>query len=230
MTRILTIQHMYSAALFTLEHVFRERGFDVDVVEGFNTDIKSYNPLDYDAVVVLGGAMGVYEADKFPWLYDEIELIKTCYAHDHPLLGICLGAQLMAAAAGKRVYKGTNGPEIGFMNLDINAAGMDTPLHHFAPDKTPVLQWHGDTFDLPDNATLLASTPQYTNQAFRIGQNAYGLQFHPEVNHNGFGNTLVEACANIDVIKLRSDGEKYLAKMIEQMRLFTNDLLAIWKI
>jgi GMP synthase (glutamine-hydrolysing) len=227
---ILVIRHMYSADLGTLETVFQEQNMTFTKVEGFNTDISQIDPLSYDAVVILGGAMGVYQADLFPYLHDEMALIRACVAADHPLLGICLGAQLTAGALGKSVYPGTAGKEIGFMDIDLTAQGLASPLSHFNKDITHVFQWHGDTFDLPDDAVLLASSPQYRNQAFQIGRNVFGIQFHPEVDHNGLWNTLVECCNSVDVPALAADAERSLPTLETQMRHFTLALLTHWNI
>lgn len=227
---ILVIRHMYSADLFTLDDIFRERNYKVTKVEGYTADLKTLNPLDYDAVIVLGGAMGVYDTDKFPFLHDEIALMQKCLAADHPILGICLGAQLMAAAAGEKVYKGTNGKEIGMMNITLTDEGQKSPFRHFDPSLTRILQWHGDTFDLPKSATLLASSDKYVNQAYSIGKKAFAVQFHPEVHLAGFENTLVECSSQVDVLALRAEAQKYMPTMIRQMYAFTDDLLEVWNI
>lgn len=225
---ILVIRHMYSADLCTLETIFCEQNFNVTKIQGYSTDISRINPLSYDAVIVLGGAMGVYQADIFPYLNDEMELIRTCVAADHPMLGICLGSQLTAGAMGKKVYKGTNGREVGFMDINLTQAGEQSLMRHFAKEKTKIFQWHGDTFDLPDNATLLASSPQYQNQAYQIGNNVYAVQFHPEVDYNGIYNTIVECCNDIDVPAMREEMKKHLPALETQMRAFSMDLLKHW--
>lgn len=227
---ILVIRHMYSADLCSLETIFNERGFNITKAEGFSTDISKINPLDYDAVIILGGAMGVYQADLFPYLNDEMELIRKCVAADHPMLGICLGSQLTAGALGQKVYKGTAGKEIGFMDIELTDAAHETPLRHFDKSKTKVFQWHGDTFDLPPEAILLASSDKYQNQAFQIGKNVFATQFHPEVDGNGLSNTLVECCNETDVVGIRKQAEADLEKMVFQLRLFTDDLFKHWKI
>lgn len=230
MVRILAVRHMYSASLFTLEDIFREKGFEITYVEGFATNIAEIDPLTFDAVVVLGGSMGVYESHLFPFLNDEIALIQKCLRADHPLLGVCLGAQLMAAACDERVYKGTNGSEVGFMDIDVTEDGKTSPFRHFDKSVTKILQFHGDTFDLPEDAVLLASSAQYKNQAYRIGKNAFAVQFHPEYNATGFENTMVEGCSKFDVAHLRHDAKKYLIPMITAMRRTMDDMLGVWKI
>lgn len=227
---ILVIRHMYSADLCSLETVFKEYGFTITKVEGFSTDISKINPLDFDAVVVLGGSMGVYQTDLFPYLNDEMALIRQCVAADHPMLGICLGSQLTAGALGQKVYKGTNGREVGFMDIELTDAAANTPMRHFHKSKTKVFQWHGDTFDLPADAKLLASSPQYQNQAFQIGKNIFATQFHPEVNNNGISNTLVECCNEVDVVALRKQASADLPALEAQLRAFSEDLLKHWKL
>lgn len=125
--------------------------------------------------------MGVYQADIFPYLGDEINYIAKRLAADKPYLGICLGAQLMAKALGAEVYPGKQGKEIGWHSINVNEAGAKTPLKHLDAKQTPMMQWHGDTFDLPEGAVLLASSDQYQQQAIGFGKKGLGLQCHPEV-------------------------------------------------
>jgi GMP synthase (glutamine-hydrolysing) len=124
--------------------------------------------------------MGVYEASRYPFLADEIELIRRFLAEGRPVLGICLGAQLLAAAAGARVYPGTRGKEIGWAEVELSEAGRADPIWSGFPPRFTTFHWHGDTFDLPRGAELLGQSARYP-QAFRIGAAAYGVQFHPEV-------------------------------------------------
>jgi len=132
------------------------------------------------SLIVLGGPMGVYEAERYPFLGAEIELIQAFLAGGRPVLGICLGAQLVAAAAGARVYPGAAGKEIGWAPVQLTDAGLADPLWAGFPERFQTFHWHGDTFDLPAGAELLARTERYV-QAFRLGPTAYGVQFHPEV-------------------------------------------------
>jgi GMP synthase (glutamine-hydrolysing) len=129
----------------------------------------------------MGGPMGVYEANKFPYLYNEISYIKERILKNSPTLGICLGAQMIAKALGEEVYMGDNGKEVGWCNITVNNRGKNNPVQYFDKTHTSVLQFHQDTFDLPKEATLLASSNQYTNQIFSIGNNILGIQFHPEM-------------------------------------------------
>lgn len=129
-----------------------------------------------DLLIMMGGPMGVYEQDAHPWIACQIRRLAKRIAADRPTLGVCLGAQMMAAAMGARVYPGP-AKEVGFHALSHVDAG--SPLRHLA--RIPLLHWHGDTFDLPEGAELLASTPAYPHQAFRRGANILALQFHAEM-------------------------------------------------
>jgi len=130
---------------------------------------------------VLGGPIGVYEADRFPFLSKEIGLIEHRLARDRPTLGICLGAQLMAKALGSRVFPGPV-KEIGWGRVELTEHGRASSLGPLADDSAVVLHWHGDTFDLPEAAIRLASNDAYENQAFAHGRRGMALQFHIEAD------------------------------------------------
>ena len=132
-------------------------------------------------VVVLGGPMGVYEAAAHPHLVAEQALLADACALGLPVLGVCLGAQLLAAALGSRVFKGQV-QEIGAGSVTLTGAGERDPVLGPSGPIMPAFHWHGDTFDLPPGAVLLASSAAYPHQAFRVGERAYGLQFHVEVD------------------------------------------------
>jgi GMP synthase-like glutamine amidotransferase len=125
--------------------------------------------------------MGVHDADDFPWLTTETAWLTTVVAAGLPVLGVCLGSQLVAAALGAEVTTGET-PEIGVGRVALNAAGRADPVLGPEGDGLPVVHWHGDTFAIPDGAVHLASSDRYRNQAFRYGDRVYGLQFHLEVD------------------------------------------------
>jgi GMP synthase-like glutamine amidotransferase len=137
------------------------------------------DPREFPAIVVMGGPMGAYDEADHSWLAGEKRLLREAVEADVPVWGVCLGAQLLASALGARVYSGDH-PEVGVLPVELTPAAADDPVFAGAPSSFPSLQWHADTFDLPDGATLLASSPAYPNQAFRVGR-SYGLQFHLEV-------------------------------------------------
>jgi len=149
--------------------------------EVLRLDLSASLPLPdkVEGLIVMGGPMGVYEYDKYPFLAAECSFIAEMVRRNRPVLGVCLGAQLLARALGARVFPGDK-PEVRFGLVKLTAETDRDPL--FGPEgpEIPVFHWHGDTFDLPQGATLLASSADYPYQAFRFGQCAYGLQFHVE--------------------------------------------------
>lgn len=205
------IRHIGFEDLGSFADPLREAGYDIEYIDVAERDPATLDPLGADLLVVLGGPIGVYDHDAYPIVTDEIRLLRTRLAADRPTLGICLGAQLMAAALGARVYPGP-AKEIGWSEPDLSAATAPNPLAVLRG--VPVLHWHGDTFDLPEGGTLLASTPLCANQAFSRGPNVLGLQFHPEVLGAGFEHWLLGhanelATAGIDPGTLRRDAQRY---------------------
>lgn len=181
---------------------------------------------DADLLVVLGGPIGVYEQERYPFLEQELALISARVAAGRPTLGICLGAQLIARALGARVYPGRE-KEIGWKPLTLSAAGR----RWLGPvDNLPVLHWHGDTYDLPVTAVNLGSTDLYAQQAFSYGSQVLGLQFHLEVQPDGFERWLIGHCAEISaagisVSALREDTRRYAAITAAAGRAIINDWL-----
>jgi GMP synthase (glutamine-hydrolysing) len=131
-------------------------------------------------VVILGGPMNVYEEDHYPFLREEDLFIKEAIQRGKFVLGICLGAQLIAKALGAKVFKASV-KEIGWYDILLTMIGSKDPLFSNLPKTFPVFQWHGDTFEIPKGGKLIATSTSVPHQAFRYGDNAYGLQFHLEV-------------------------------------------------
>lgn len=135
---------------------------------------------DMTALIVLGGAMGANDDDRFPFLSPLKQLIQACLKQQRPYLGICLGGQLLAAAADSPVVS-CRWEELGTLAVSLTQKGETDQLFAGISSPFSTFQWHHDSFDLPAEATLLASSPACPHQAFRLGSNAWGLQFHPEV-------------------------------------------------
>jgi GMP synthase (glutamine-hydrolysing) len=206
MPQVDVIRHVAFEDLGSFDAVLRQRGFAVRIVEAAD-GLPDLDAPAADLLVVLGGPIGVYETASYPFLNREIALVRERLAAGQPVLGLCLGCQIMAAALGSPVYPGP-AKEIGWGPLQLSVAGMASPLVHLAG--IDVLHWHGDTFDLPAGAIHLAATPATRNQAFAFAGNALALQFHPEVTEAGLQHWLVgHACelaaAGLSVAALREE-------------------------
>jgi GMP synthase-like glutamine amidotransferase len=175
---LLVLQHIACEPPAAFEDELRSRGLDVLRVELDEGDALP-DWRDFPAIVVMGGPMGAYDEAEHDWLASEKRLLRDAVEGGVPVWGVCLGAQLLASALGARVYRGER-PEVGVLPVELTAEAADDPVFAAAPASFPALQWHGDTFDLPEGATLLARSAAYPNQAFRVGA-SYGLQFHIEV-------------------------------------------------
>lgn len=188
MKTALAIRHVHFEDLGTLGPLLRERGYAVQYVDAPVDDLRRLDAQAPDLLVVLGGPVGAFDEAIYPFLSDELALVRGRLASQRPILGICLGAQLMARALGARVYAlGTK--EIGFSPLQLTESGRHSVLA--ALGQTPVLHWHGDQFDIPPGAVRLAGTATGTNQAFSMGDTVLGLQFHLEADTRHIEHWLV---------------------------------------
>jgi GMP synthase (glutamine-hydrolysing) len=230
MKHVTVIRHVAFEDLGSLTEALNQQNYTVQYVEAGADDLTSINPST-DLLVVLGGPIGAYDDQDYPFLLDELHLLEHRLAKDLPTLGICLGAQLMARALGAKVYPGSR-KEIGWSPLDLSPAGQQSSLAHLAGDQTAVLHWHGDTFDLPAGATHLAATALYHNQAFSWKQRGLALQFHPEVTAQGLERWFIgHACEigatpDITVAKLREDTVRYAGQLSIQAEKLWQDWLA----
>ncbi len=215
----LVLSHIGFEDIGTLRSPLLDRGFSIESVEAAKANFPLASANICDLLIVMGGPIGVYETADYPFLSDEIACISQRLNSQRPILGICLGAQLMAAALGARVHPGKNGKEIGWAPI---ASMPDSAIPAwFAPLVTPdlhVLHWHGDTFDLPVGATRLARTERYENQAFTWNNNALGLQFHPEVTAQDLESWYVGHAtelhqAGISIPELRAASEKHAPQL-----------------
>jgi GMP synthase (glutamine-hydrolysing) len=203
--QVCVVRHVAFEDLGTLAPVLSAAGYDLSIMDAGVDEL--FEPiLHSDLVVILGGPIGVYEEAKYPFLVDERRALEKRLEQGLPTLGICLGAQLMAAALGASVYPGPE-KEIGWASVTLTAAGRASCLSRL--EAQPVLHWHGDTFDLPSGAERLASTNVYENQAFSLGSNVLAVQFHPELDIRRFEQWLIGhagelAAAGVDVNRFRT--------------------------
>jgi GMP synthase (glutamine-hydrolysing) len=204
------IRHVHFEDLGTFAEPLTRAGYEFQYYDTAVRGLPPRDPAETSLLIVLGAPVGVYEDGKYSFLRDEIALLTARLAAGQPTLGICLGAQLIARALGAKVYP-SGVKEIGWGPVDLTDAAASTPLRYLA--NTPVLHWHGDTFDLPRGAVHLASTAICRNQAFCVGSNILGVQFHPEADPTAgiepwlIGHAAELASAGIDPRDLR-DGAK----------------------
>ena len=177
--RVLVLQHIACEHPGVFSDVMRERE-----VEAVAVELDRGEPLpdwhDFDAVLAMGGPMGAGDDEDHPWLRAEKRLVADAVRAGVPFLGVCLGVQLLAASLGARVYEAERA-EVGLLGVELTPEGRGDPLFAGFDDSFLSLQWHGDTFELPPGAVRLATSPLASNQAFRVGDGAYGVQFHLEV-------------------------------------------------
>jgi GMP synthase (glutamine-hydrolysing) len=183
MPHAIAVRHVAFEDLGSFAPVLERRGWSVEYREAAVDDLAAPELASADLLVVLGGPIGAYEDDLYPFVADELRLIERRMSAGRPVLGICLGAQLMARALGARVYPG-NGKELGWSPLTLSDAGRRSCLASLGTD-TAVLHWHGDAFDLPKGAVHLASSARYANQAFAFERHGLALQCHIEATAEG---------------------------------------------
>jgi GMP synthase (glutamine-hydrolysing) len=193
--RAVVMQHEEHEGPGMLGPALQAAGFSL--VKRFRT-VKRED-VDAELVVVLGGTMGVYEADRHPFLDEELGVLRERLALGLPVLGICLGAQLLAAAAGSDVFVGKNGLEVGVGPVRWTPEALQDSVIAGVRPRTAVAHWHQDTYRPVAGATLLASTDRYSQQAFRLGA-SYGFQFHMELTASDFERWLTEGAEELELL------------------------------
>ncbi|MBU0801044.1 MAG: glutamine amidotransferase [Alphaproteobacteria bacterium] len=227
---VIAFRHMTGDGLGSLAGLFRRLEIPFEYLDVVHADLSDFDPLGPELLVVLGGSPGVYQADIYPFLKEELRIIKARLAADKPTLGICLGSQLMAGALGAKVYPGPQGAEKGWFPLSLTEAGAQSPVAHLAGEKTSMLHWHGDTFDFPEGAVLLASSEKYKHQAFGVGRNCIGLQCHPEMTPRHIEEWLVSGAGSVaqgqlDIHKVRAETAQHGERLVEQTAQFMLEYL-----
>jgi GMP synthase-like glutamine amidotransferase len=177
--RVLVFQHDPHDGPGYLGEALTRRGATLDVVR-LDAGEVAPDPSDYDLLMILGGEMNVYMEAKYPWQIEENQAIQKALAENKPVLGVCLGGQLLAKALGAPVHMNA-APEIGLTPIALTEAGTGDPLFAGLAEGLEAVEWHYDTFAIPSGAVALACSDACANQAFRFGDRVYGLQFHPEV-------------------------------------------------
>jgi GMP synthase (glutamine-hydrolysing) len=216
------IRHLCFEDLGSFAEVLSERGVELRYLQAGVDDLTGLDPLAHDLLLVLGGPIGAYDEADYPFIVQELALLQRRLQAGLATLGICLGAQLMARALGSRVYPGP-AKEIGWAPLQLSDAGRASPLRHLDGALTSMLHWHGDTFDLPEGAQLLASTEGCRHQAFSWGDRALAFQCHPEaqwplLERWYIGHCAELAAAGIAIAPLRAQGLQHGPRLQEQGR------------
>ena len=178
MKRALIIRHVPHEGVAGFREPIEAAGYAIDRVDVTDPEFASLDLVAPDLLIMMGGPMAVYEQDLHPWIGCQLRRLERRLAAERPTLGVCLGAQMIAAALGAEVYAGP-AKEIGFHPVEIHDDAREGPLGALVG--VPLLHWHGDTFDLPEGVELIASSPAYAHQAFRRGPNVLALQFHAEM-------------------------------------------------
>ncbi|WP_400766649.1 glutamine amidotransferase [Methylosinus sporium] len=230
MKTALVIRHLAFEDLGSFAEPIAAAGYSIRYVEA-GMQLIPAEAADADLLIVLGGPIGVYQTEDYPFLTDEAALLRGRLGRDAPTLGVCLGGQLMAAALGARVYPGGAGKEIGFAPISLTQAGRQSALAALVEPEAEVLHWHGDTFDLPDGAALLASSALYPHQAFAVGRRGLALQFHPEAEKDGLerwliGHTAELSAAGVSIAGLRAAAAAKAPGLAERSRRFIARWLA----
>lgn len=229
------IRHLAFEDLGSFTAVLQANEYQINYIEAADfaltpDDLSQFNALADDLLIILGGPISVNDASLFPFIAPEINLLKRRIAADKPTLGICLGAQLIASAMGAEIYPGDE-KEIGWFGLCLTEAGEQSALRYLHADHCRMLHWHGETFDLPEKATLLASSEKYAHQAFSCGKNILALQFHPEVTQRSLEKWFIGHIGEImqtdgvSVEQLREDTHRYANQLEVQGELFFNSWL-----
>ncbi len=176
--RALIIRHVPHEGIAGFRAPIEDAGYQVDRIDVEDPAFSSLDLCEPDLLIMMGGPMGVYEQDRYPWITCQLRRLARRLEADRPTLGVCFGAQMIAHALGAEVYAGPH-KEVGFHAVTVHREVNDNPVR-FVEDQ-PILHWHGDTFTLPDNVELLASGHVYKHQAFRRGKSVLALQFHAEM-------------------------------------------------
>ena len=218
MQEVLVFQHDPLEDLGFFAEVLEKRGVSVRMIRLFRGEMPTEEWDDVTALLILGGPMSACEEESYPFLRWEKTIIRAAVQEQVPVLGVSLGAQLIAAALGSGIYRGRV-QEVGWYPISITPYGHVDSLLGYLPERPIVFQWHRDGFDLPSGALRLASSVHFENQAFRIGKTVYGLQFHLELTPLMIERWLDERAKDVAQLpyvssdKIRADSQSYSATL-----------------
>ncbi len=181
---VLVIRHEECSSLGLLKTAVKDRSIPLRYLDTPKGEVLSEAIANYSHIVVLGGAISAYEEETYSFLQYEFELIETAIAQRIPILGICLGSQILAKVLGANVYRGESGREAGWCEIQLLDEAKTDPLLKDFPPQFRVFQSHQDTFDIPPHCDRLAQSHKYPNQAFRYQNHVWAIQFHLEIDEN----------------------------------------------
>jgi len=211
--RCIAIRHINFEDLGSFVSPLEQAGYEIKYLEAATDDLKVAK--NADLTVFLGGPISVYEETAYPFIKDELAIAQYRLEQEKPTLGLCLGSQMIARAAGAKVYPGEKGKEIGWQPITLTHQGYHSVIAPLAQDDAQILHWHGDTFNLPDEATLLGSSDLYTNQIYCIKDHVLAFQCHPELDPKKIEYWLIGHAVEIantpetDVVTLREATQRY---------------------
>ncbi|MBO9518305.1 MAG: glutamine amidotransferase [Porphyrobacter sp.] len=214
----LIIRHVPHEGIAGYREPIEAAGYHLDRIDVADPAFSTLDLREPDLLIMMGGPMGVYEQDRYPWIRCQLRRLALRLELDRPTLGVCFGAQMIAAALGARVYRGPVS-EVGFHQVEVASAPAAAPLRHL--DGVPLLHWHSDSFELPEGAELLASSQLYRHQAFRRGTNTLGLQFHAEMGKDERFHAWTSSwpeditASGTTVERLRDDHDRHGARAVE---------------
>jgi len=217
---LLIIQNDAHEGAGLLTTLANQRGRPILQGLAWELDYSQLRPQDYAGLVMLGGAQGAYETDTYPYLQDEIDLCRAFVAVDRPVLGFCLGAQLLAVALGGTVHRGAH-KEIGWGEITLSSDGLADPLLHWVTTRHTAFHFHGDWFELPPGCSNLAWSEQTACQLFRHGRASYGFQYHAEIDQPLLevmcrNNADYMAANGFDADSVIAAGEEHLADVMDR--------------
>jgi GMP synthase (glutamine-hydrolysing) len=218
----LAIRHVHFENGGTLEDVLLERGFVIRYVDAWRESLRELDPSEPDLLISLGGPIAMSDEDA-AWVQDELRFIESAIARLTPTLGICFGAQMVARALGARVYR-ARARELGWKPLLLTEEGKSSSIATLAPEALSLLHWHAETFDIPPQATLLASTPGVPHQIFQWGDHVIGFQCHPEFRASDIEGWLdghaaeIARTAGANIDQLRRDTARFAPTLVRRAR------------